>query len=167
MTVFDRPAPGVSHVQAGTGPAVWVAGDTYTFKATTESTGGAFALIEASIPPGGGPPPHVHTREDEAFYLLDGVLEITAGDSEFLARTGDFVYLPRAITHCFKNPGVNAVRTLILATPAGFEHFFAEAGTPARPGEQAPPLEAAGFARLAALSQQYGAQIHTPGDTHA
>src|SRR5882757_8675154 len=73
--------PGVSYVRAGEGPASWLVGDTYTVKATSESTGGAFGLLEASVPPGGGPPPHVHTREDEAFYLLDGILEVTAGEA--------------------------------------------------------------------------------------
>src|ERR1700754_3843878 len=46
-----------------------------TPKAPPEPTAGAFALVEASVPPGGGPPPHLHTREDEAFYLLDGELQ--------------------------------------------------------------------------------------------
>ncbi|WP_297549880.1 cupin domain-containing protein [Amycolatopsis sp.] len=82
-------------------------GDTYTVKATVESTGGAFGLLEASVPPGSGPPPHVHTRQDEAFYLLDGVLEVTAGEKTTVVRTGDFVYLPRGTAHWFRNPGVN------------------------------------------------------------
>jgi quercetin dioxygenase-like cupin family protein len=125
----------MSYVRAGEGPSAWVVGDTYTFKATAEQTGGAFALIEASIPPGSGPPPHTHTREDEAFYLLDGALEITAGEQTTLARPGDFVYLPRGLVHCFRNPTVGAARALILVTPAGFERFFQEVGMPARPGE--------------------------------
>jgi len=150
---------GASIVRSGDGNAVWVVGDTYTFKATSESTGGAFALIEASVPPGGGPPPHVHTREDETFYVLDGVLEVTVGTQTSVVRTGDFVYLPRGTTHCFRNMDVNAARMLILTTPAGFERFFAEAGVPARPGEQAPPLDPAEFGRIAELSAKYGGRI--------
>ncbi|MFJ2832731.1 cupin domain-containing protein [Streptomyces sp. NPDC087263] len=149
----------INYVRAGAGPAAWVAGDTYTFKATTESTGGAFALLEASIPPGGGPPPHVHTKEDEAFYLLDGVLEITVGEEKHLVRGGDFIFLPREIVHCFTNPSVNAARALILITPGGFEKFFAEAGIPARQGEQSPPFNPDDLERLAGLSEQHGARI--------
>jgi len=149
----------INYVGAGEGPAAWVAGDTYTVKATTESTGGAFALLEASIPPGSGPPPHVHTKEDEAFYLLDGVLEITVGDEKQLVRGGDFIFLPRETVHCFTNPSVNAARALILVTPGGFEKFFAEGGIPARPGEQAPPFDPDDFERLAALTEQYGVRI--------
>jgi quercetin dioxygenase-like cupin family protein len=150
---------GFGHVRGGEGKAVWVAGDTYTIKATRELTGGAYGLIEASIPPGSGPPPHTHTREDEAFYLLSGVLEITAGEQEILARTGDFVYLPRGTVHSFTNPAVDPARALILASPGGFEKFFAEAGEEARAGEQAPPLGPADFARLTELSRHFGAEI--------
>jgi quercetin dioxygenase-like cupin family protein len=153
---------GVSIVRSGEGSSVWLVGDTYTFKATSETTGGAFALIEASVPPGGGPPPHVHTREDEAFYLLDGVLEVTAGEETTLVRAGDFVFLPRGTVHWFRNPGVDAARALILATPAGFERFFAEAGVPARPGEQAPQFGPDQFERVAELSAKYGADIQAP-----
>ncbi len=156
---------GAKIVRSGEGDSVWVIGDTYTFKATSESTGGAFALIEASIPPGSGPPPHVHSREDEAFYLLHGVLDVMAGDVTTRVRSGDFVYLPRGTVHCFRNPGVDAARALILATPAGFERFFAEAGVPARPGEQAPPMDPGDFGRLAELSAEYGARIVVPQPT--
>src|ERR1700754_3843877 len=60
MSMIDDESPGVHVVRAGEGPATWLVGDTYTSKATTESTGGAFALVEASVPPGGGPPPPPH-----------------------------------------------------------------------------------------------------------
>ena len=161
MTHPNGGAP-VSHVLAGVGPAHWVVGDTYTFKATTESTGGAFALLEASIPPGSGPPPHVHGAEDEAFYLLSGTLQISAGSDAFLAHTGDFVFVPRGTSHGFTNTGVDAARALILFTPAGFERFFAEIGSPARPGDQAPPLTADELARIAEIAPRYGTDIQVP-----
>ncbi len=151
-----------SVVRAGEGTSVWLVGDTYTFKATTESTGGAFALIEASVPPGSGPPPHVHTREDEAFYLLDGTLEVTADGETTLVGAGDFVFLPRGTLHWFRNPGVAATRALILASPGGLDRFFAEAGVPARAGEQAPPTLPEEFGRIAALSEKYGMRVQAP-----
>jgi quercetin dioxygenase-like cupin family protein len=161
----DSAAVGVSHVPAGGGRSRWVVGDTYTFKATTESTGGAFALLEASIPPGSGPPPHLHTTEDEAFYLLAGELRIAAGPDTFVAGAGDFVFVPRGTVHAFTNPGVDAARALILLTPAGFERFFDEIGSPARPGEQAPPLTAEDLERIVEIAPRYGASIQVP--THA
>jgi quercetin dioxygenase-like cupin family protein len=164
MTAINEVPTRAHHVRSGEGRSLWVVGDTYTIKATGDSTNGAFALIEASVPPGGGPPPHVHGREDEAFYLLDGELEVLTGQSTTSAYAGDFVYLPRGIVHGFTNPGVIPARMLILTAPAGFERFFAEAGVPARPGEQAPPLDPADFARIAELSRAYGAYIEGPAD---
>jgi hypothetical protein len=79
-----------------------------------------------------------------------------------VARAGDFVYLPRGITHWFKNPSVTAARTLILVTPGGFEQFFLDAGTPARPGVQAPPTGPAEFERIAELTGRYGNHIQAP-----
>ncbi|WJV44590.1 cupin domain-containing protein [Streptomyces flavofungini] len=164
MTAISEVATGVRHVRSGEGQSLWVVGDTYTVKASGDSTNGAFALLEASVPPGGGPPPHVHGREDEAFYLLDGELEVLAGGTTARAHVGDFLYLPRGIVHGFTNPGVTPARMLILTAPAGFERFFAEAGAPARPGEQAPPFDPADFARLAELTRAYGAHIEAPAD---
>jgi quercetin dioxygenase-like cupin family protein len=153
-----------SLVRAGEGRSIWMVGDTCTFKATGESTGGVLALMEASIPPGSGPPPHVHANEDEAFYLLAGVLELSAGEQTLAARAGDFVFLPRGTPHSFRNPGVDAARTLILCTPAGLEHFFFDVGAPARPGEQAPPLNADELHRIVDLAPRYGVPIQLPAN---
>ncbi|HWN35447.1 MAG TPA: quercetin 2,3-dioxygenase [Pseudonocardia sp.] len=165
MSMINDESPGVHVVRAGEGPATWVVGDTYTFKATAESTGGAFALVEASIPPGSGPPPHLHTREDEAFYLLDGELQVTAAGRTTLLRGGDFMYLPRGIVHSFINPSVAAARALIVITPGGFEKFFEEVGTPARAGAQAPPFDPADIARFAETAQRYGNELMAPTGT--
>ena len=165
MIDHGRALTGVSLVRAGEGPSVWVVGDTYTFKATGESTGGVLALMEVSIPPGSGPPPHVHTHEDEAFYVLAGVLELSAGEETFAARAGDFVFLPRGTPHCFSNPGVDAARALILAAPAGIDRFFYEVGSPARPGKQAPPLGPGEIDRIIKSAPRYGMRIQPPADT--
>ena len=58
--------------RAGEDPSVWVVGDLYTIKTSGADTGGTFTLIEVSVPPGSGPPPHVHHREDQAFYIIKG-----------------------------------------------------------------------------------------------
>jgi len=146
-------------VAAGEGQAAWLVGDTYTIKATAESTGGLFGLVEASVPAGGGPPPHVHSREDEAFYLLDGELEFATEGTLAVAQAGDFVYLPRGSVHSFRNIGLLPARMLVLVTPGGFERFFVEAGRPARRGEQAPPVDPADFARVAEFSERFGAEL--------
>src|SRR5439155_22472309 len=164
MIDHGRALTGVSLVRAGEGPSVWVVGDTYTFKATGESTGGVLALMEVSIPPGSGPPPHVHTHEDEAFYVLAGVLELSAGEETFAARAGDFVFLPRGTPHCFTNPGVDAARALILTVPAGLDRFFLEIGSPARPGEQASPPNADDLDQIVERAARYGVRIQAPAN---
>jgi quercetin dioxygenase-like cupin family protein len=162
MTFLRDLATGLVHVPAGEGPARWMVGDTYTVKASKSSTGGALGLVEASVPPGSGPPPHRHTREDEAFYLLAGSLEIRADEDIVHAAAGDFVFLPRGTLHSFRNMGVDAARALIILSPAGFEGYFAEAGAPARPGVPAPPPGPAELARILAAAPRYGIELSPP-----
>jgi mannose-6-phosphate isomerase-like protein (cupin superfamily) len=128
---------GAIHVPAGEGLTWWFAGDTYTIKASGESTDGSLGLVEATVPPGGGPVAHAHTRADEAFYVLSGDLEILNGDETFVARTGDFVFVPRGTRHRFKNTGVHGVRMLFLFTPGGEERVF-RYGDQAQPGQPPP-----------------------------
>jgi mannose-6-phosphate isomerase-like protein (cupin superfamily) len=75
---------------AGKGRTVAVVGDVYRFLATGEDTNGRYALLEAIVPPGGGPPPHVHSREEEGFYILEGEINFTIGDKRLVASAGMF-----------------------------------------------------------------------------
>lgn len=153
--VNDR-APLVAHIPAGQGPTVWVAGDAYTVKASKESTNGTLAFLESSVPPGGGPPPHVHTLEDEALYILSGQLEMLGGAQRFVANAGDFVFVPRGVLHCFKNVSVHVARTVFLYTPAGFDRFFLEAGEPAVAGMPIPVWGPTEFKRAEEIAARYG-----------
>ena len=66
----------VSHVPPGEGArSLWVMGVLVTYKIPSHRTGGAYALFEVATPPGAGPPPHIHHREDEVFYVLEGEYE--------------------------------------------------------------------------------------------
>ncbi|WP_017612054.1 quercetin 2,3-dioxygenase [Nocardiopsis salina] len=138
MSTAESSASGAIHVPASEGETVWLAGDTYTIKARGAVTGAALSFIEATVPPGAGPRPHIHHREDEAYYILSGALEVLDGDRTFTAYPGDFVYIPSGTVHRFKNVGLHTARMIFLFTPAGFEEFFIEAGAPARAGEPAP-----------------------------
>lgn len=126
------------HVPPGEGESLWVVGDTYTFKAAAENTGGALFVMEASVRPQGGPPPHIHHRTDEAFYLQEGELEILVGEDTYSATAGSFVFIPKGTVHRFSNAGTETARMLSMMTPAGFEGFFEEIGRPAGEGA-APP----------------------------
>jgi quercetin dioxygenase-like cupin family protein len=128
---------GAVHVPAGEGPTTWFSGDTYTIKASGESTSGSLGFVEATVPPGGGPIAHVHSRTDEAFYVISGELELLDGARTFIARTGDFVFIPRGIRHRFKNTGLHSARLLFMFTPGGEERVF-EYGDEAQPGHPPP-----------------------------
>lgn len=153
--VNDSP-PRITHVPAGQGPTTWVDGDAYTVKVGAEGTDGTLAFLEASIPPGSGPPLHVHTREDEAFYILSGELEIRGDDQRFVVGAGDFIFIPRGTAHCFKNLGVHVARMVFLYTPAGFEKFFLESGDPAVPGVPIPVWGPAQFERATKIAVRLG-----------
>ena len=71
--------PRALHVTEGEGKKLWVADELMAFKASGKDTGGAYALTDSVVPPGGGPPPHLHHREDEAFWVLEGELEVMVG----------------------------------------------------------------------------------------
>lgn len=152
----------VTHVPPGEGEAVWAVGDTYTFKGVSENTGGALALVEASIPPQSGPPPHLHHREDEAYYVLEGEIEVLDGDRTFVARSGSFVFIPRETVHRFKNIGTQTAKMLALAIPAGLEKFLREVGQPAQEGQTAPPLGPEEAERTLAAAPRYGMEVQLP-----
>ncbi|MFD0489419.1 cupin domain-containing protein [Saccharopolyspora spinosporotrichia] len=81
----EGPKKDLLHVPASEGQSVWIGADIYTLKATKETTGGSLSLMEVSVPPGDGPPPHVHSNEDEGIYVLAGELEFFTDGRTFLA----------------------------------------------------------------------------------
>ena len=153
----------VRHVPAGTGLAYWGPGELMTFLITGEETDGAFFMAEISVSPGGGTPPHIHSREDESFRLLEGTLTIQVGGNTITASAGDFVYLPRGIAHSFKNTGEGCAKAVVLTTPAGLEGFFAEVFEPAVDRSAAPPPASKELiGRALATGPRYGLELLPP-----
>lgn len=150
-------------VSAGEGELLAVVGDAYRLLARGEDTGGAYALLEAVVPPGSpGPPPHTHTREEEGFYILDGRITVTIDGRDSVAAPGAFVLLPRHIPHKFRNDGDVPARMLITISPAGFERFFREVGKAlSDPGLLTPPSHEE-IQRVLEAAPRYGVTIHTP-----
>src|SRR5437879_13348573 len=85
------------------GRTVAVVGDVYLFLATGDDTNGKYALWEAIVPPGGGPPPHVHSREEEGFYILEGEITLQVGEERILATAGMFANGPGGMPDSLKN----------------------------------------------------------------
>jgi quercetin dioxygenase-like cupin family protein len=143
---------------AGEGERIWIVEDTMTLKATSESTGGSLVLLENLTAPGGGPPPHIHTREDEFFYILDGTFEVRIGDELHALAAGGYAYVPRGTVHNFRNTADTPSRLLVGFTPAGMEGFFRDAGRPATDDGPAPPIDDDEIARTMAAAPKYGVE---------
>ncbi|MDB5297210.1 MAG: hypothetical protein JWO31_3193 [Phycisphaerales bacterium] len=124
---------------ATAGDAYWLLNQRMRLLATADQTAGAYALVETTIPPGDGPPPHVHVGEDELFYVLDGELALVLGDRRLRAAAGDAVFLPRGVPHTFANPGTRPAKFLVLSTPGGFDRFVAAVGTRTDPATSFDP----------------------------
>jgi quercetin dioxygenase-like cupin family protein len=138
----------------------WWQGSLMTIKARAEDTGGALGLVEGSFYRGFGPPLHVHTREDEALYVLEGELRIRQGQRDFVAGPGAWVWGPRGVPHAFKVESESA-RALVIVTPGGLEQMFEDGGVPL--SESAEPPEQEYNPEVAvALSKRFGFEVVGP-----
>jgi quercetin dioxygenase-like cupin family protein len=121
----------------------WGPQGTVRIIAGASSTDRSFSVVEVTEPPGGGAPLHVHHGEAEAFYILEGMVNLTCGEQTVTARAGDFVYAPKDVPHQYTIPGDKPARLLLLFSRPGFEMFFAEGGSPLdQPPAGPPDLEA-------------------------
>jgi quercetin dioxygenase-like cupin family protein len=146
----------------GEGEALWFLGVLATVKASAETTGGAVAVIEHLAPRGTGSPLHVHSREDEWFYVIDGELTLWIDGETIVAPAGSFVFGPKGIPHTFIVSSEQA-RFLLVTEPAGFEQFMRAAGEPAARLEIPPPAtELPDVAALTAAAAEFGIEITGP-----
>lgn len=130
-------------------PALHVMGEAIRIQLSGQDTGGAYAVVEDDTPPQAGPPLHVHTREDEAFFVLSGLYEFQIDGQTLTASAGTMLYAPRGVPHGFRNIHTANSRMLIFFSPAGFEHWFEEVDAASAAG---PPS----FETIVALAAKYG-----------
>ena len=121
------------------GQTIAVLGNVIRIVATGEDTNGKYAMWDAIVPPGGGPPPHVHSREQEGFYVLEGEITLQVGDERIVAPAGTFAHLPVGTPHSFKNESRRPAKLLAWAVPAGLERMFFEFGVPVPQGATSAP----------------------------
>jgi quercetin dioxygenase-like cupin family protein len=142
-------------------PAYVSVGELITVLASAEQTAGAFGLMESVFAKGAEPPPHVHHREDESFFVLEGDLTVRVGDDTFSAAPGTFVFCPRDVPHLLTLQS-EQVRALTLVTPGGLESFFVELGEPVS-GRRTLPAELPepDLERVVTLAGHYGAEVLT------
>jgi mannose-6-phosphate isomerase-like protein (cupin superfamily) len=140
--------------------AVWFIADLVRVHVDGERSSGAFCLVEITKPAGDMPPLHVHHRDDETFYVLEGTLSLFAGDEHHVLTAGQALLAPRGVPHTYR--AETDVRALVIGAPAGFEQFVRTAGAPA-PALTLPPedhpVDPEALARTAA---EYGIEILGP-----
>jgi quercetin dioxygenase-like cupin family protein len=132
------------------GNSFWYVGQLMSALAEGEDTGGRLTVYEILFPPDSGPPLHVHEREDEAFYVIEGGLSVRMGDEEFGAPAGSFVFQPRGIPHTFRSSSEGA-RVLLLVVPSGFESYFHVLSRPAEAMALPPPAGPPSPEQIAAM----------------
>ena len=135
----------------------------HRFLVTGEDTNGKYAMWEAIVPPGGGPPPHVHSREEEGFYILEGEITFQIGEERVVATAGMFANMPVGTPHSFKNESTLPAKMLISVAPAGLEQMFFEVGVPVAQGATtASPPTKAEIEKLLEIAPRYGIEIRLP-----
>lgn len=134
--------------------AAWFFGGPTRIRATGETSGGAFGLIEQGGEPGLGSPYHMHHNEDEEFYIIEGQLRFVSEGQSWVAGPGAFVFLPRDVPHGFEIVGDSPARFLLMVTPSGFENFVMDLWEPA----PAPP----DMPKVMAAAAKYGLEILGP-----
>jgi hypothetical protein len=107
------------------------------------------------------PPLHMHTREDEAWYVLDGRMTFYLDEVPHVAETGGFIFAPKNVPHVF-TVDVEPTRVLLIAAPAGFEAFALEVGTPAEGDTPPPGLEIPDPSVLGPIAARFGIEIIGP-----
>ena len=143
--------------------SVWYAGWLLTFLATGEETQGQFALMEQVARKGNVPPRHVHHREDETFYVVEGEMTFSIGDRTIKASPGTMVFAPRDVPHSFTIDS-DQVRILVQVAPAGAERFFKACSVPAPSMTLPPPAEVpySEIQKMMALAAEYGFEFMPP-----
>lgn len=153
---------GVVIVPPGAGQAWWVMNNHQLLKLTSADTRGGCALWIETVPPGEGPPPHLHQREEEIFVVLEGEVTFLAGDCPTTTGPGTVVLIPRGVVHTFRNSGGSTARMLILVTPGGFERYFEEVAFRGGTREFRPAPTADEADRLLAAAPRHALEFRRP-----
>ena len=145
------------------GKHIAIVGDINTILASKEDTGGTYSFIEAKVFPGGGPIPHIQTREHEGFYVVEGQIIFIVDGQRIEAKPGTFVNIPPDVLHSFKNETNENAKMIIVLSPAGLEQFFVEASLEVSNNSvKPPPLTDEEKQKLVSLASKYGMEIRLP-----
>lgn len=145
--------------RAKEGEARWWFASLAEIKVTAEQTGGLLSVVEITEPPNAAAPLHVHHREDESFWILDGDVTFEVGGTTIEATAGDFAFGPRGVPHRY-TAGDAGCRMLFILTPGGFEDLIREMSVPAQ-SRTLPPAtdQEPDWEHIAAVARAYGCEL--------
>ena len=142
-------------IPADGGKKVNILGIPMVIRIRGRDTGGVVSAVESHDVPGGGPPPHVHSREDETFQIIDGEYEFTVDGKTYTAKKGTTIFAPRGIPHTYRYLGQAPGRLMCVITPAGFDRFFEAIGALTPEQQQDIP-------RVIAIAKEFGLEFLPP-----
>ena len=148
-------------LKSGEGDSFWSTNGRFTTKVGAADGAGQLALLESVLFPGMEPGMHIHHREDEAFYVLEGQLTFHCAGDVLIAEAGSFVFAPRGLPHTFLVDGERA-RVLVLAAPAGFESFVRELGVPTESDTPPDGWDRPGRELIMSVAERHGIEIVGP-----
>jgi|SRR5579872_3564548 len=143
------------HIPHDGGRKINILGIPMVIRLRGSETGGMVSVVESHDVPGGGPPPHVHRREDETFQILEGEYEWTVGGKAFVARKGATVFAPRNVPHTYRYLGKAPGRLMCIITPSGFEGFFEDIAA-------LTPQQQQDIPRVMGIARKYGLEFQPP-----
>jgi quercetin dioxygenase-like cupin family protein len=153
------------HRSAGSAPMTWAMGSLFEQLLSGADSGGSLGVALVTQPPGIATPLHRHTRESEAFFLLDGSMTYRAGEQTFELGAGDFIWLPLGLPHAFRITGTTPARMLALTTPGGLLDLYDQVGVPAAerrlPDGDGRPLPEE-IARWGEIGPRFGLEVVGP-----
>jgi quercetin dioxygenase-like cupin family protein len=151
LAIFMNPL----QVPTDGGKRVNILGIPMLIRVLGRDTAGVVSVVESHDVPGGGPPPHIHHREDETFQILEGEYEWTVGEKKFLAKAGTTIFAPRGVPHTYRYAGKTPGRLMCVITPSGFEGFFEDIGA-------LNPQEQQDIPRVMEIAKKYGLEFLLP-----
>ena len=152
---------------SGKEAVIWL-GELAIIHTTGEETDGRYAMVELFATKEGEAPWHVHHREDEAFYIIDGEMTVFVGDNAIKGKPGDLIFAPKDVPHMYTVDTPGHARILMMFSPAGFEDFVRATSVPATSLIPPPPETVnIDYDHIMKLAQQFGAEfVEPPANTH-